>query len=103
MLMSSAPTTVHAPAGASAPSNDAVIQLYEWSTHRVHVLPSPPVEAWYVGTATTCQVQLAGAGIWPRHAELVHERGQWRIRGFNSTTGLRQDGELREEFALTPG
>src|SRR4051794_13754353 len=96
--MSSAPTTAHIPAGSFTPDDD-VVQLYEWgSTRRVHVLPSPPVEAWYIGTATTCQVQLTGAGIWPQHAELIHERGQWRIRGLDSTTELRQDGEPRKEF-----
>lgn len=103
ILMLSASTTVHAPAGASVPGDDEVVLLYEWGTHRVHVLPSPPVQAWYVGTATTCEVQLTGPGISPRHAELVHRRGQWRIRGLDSTTELRQDGEPRREFVLTPG
>jgi hypothetical protein len=46
---------------------------------------------------------LTGAGISPRHAELVHRRGQWRIRGLDSTTELRQDGEPRKEFVLAPG
>lgn len=96
-------TMVHASAGASVPSDDEVVQLFEWGTHRAHVLPSPPVQAWYVGTATTCQVPLTGAGISPRHAELVYERGQWRIRSLDSVTELRQDGEPRKEFVLTPG
>lgn len=89
--------------GASAPSNDDVIQLYEWDTHRVHILPTPPAQAWYVGSATTCQVRLTSAGIGPRHAALVHRHGQWRVRSLDRTAGLRQDGEPREEFVLTPG
>jgi len=67
------------------------------------MLPRPPAQAWYVGTATRCQVQLTGAGIWPRHAALVHKHGQWRLRSLDHTAGLRQDGEPREEFVLTPG
>jgi hypothetical protein len=61
------------------------------------------VQEWYLGTATTCQIQLTAAGVSPRHAELVHERGRWRIQDLDSATGLRQDGEPRKEFILTPG
>jgi hypothetical protein len=37
------------------------------------------------------------------HAELIHERGQWRIRDLERTTGLRQDGEPRKELVLASG
>lgn len=94
---------VHDPAAAPAPNDDEVIRLREWGTDRVHVLPAPPVQGWYVGTSTTCALRLTDRGISLLHAELIHEQGQWRIRVLESAAGLRQDGEPRKEFALTPG
>lgn len=82
--MFSLPTTVHDPA-ASAAGDDEVIRLREWGTDRAHPLP------------------LIERGVSLRHAELIHERGQWHIRDLASTTELRQGGEPRKEFVLTPG
>ena len=83
--------------------DDEVIRLREWGTDQVHVLPPPPVHAWYIGSSTTCPLRLTGRGVSPIHAELIDEGEQWRIRDFEGATGLRQDGQPRKEIVLTPG
>ena len=82
---------------------DAVIQLREWGTDHVHALPSRWVQNWRIGTSDTCALRLTDPHVGLQHAELFHERGQWHIRDLGGTTGVRQDGEPRPEFVLTPG
>ncbi len=83
--------------------DDKVIRLREWGTRRTHTLPSRRVHDWHIGTSNTCSLRLVDPSISPQHAVAFRVRGQWHIRDLQSTTGLRQDGELRKEFALTPG
>ena len=61
------------------------------------------MHAWYIGSSATCPLRLTGRGISLVHAELIDEGAQWRIRDFEGATGLRQDGQPRKEFVLTPG
>lgn len=83
--------------------DDKVIQLREWGAHRTHALPPRRVRGWRIGAASTCSLRLIDSSISPQHAVAFRVRGQWHIRDLQSATGLRQDGELRREFALTPG
>jgi len=59
--------------------------------------------SWCIGTGNTALVQLTDRNVSLRHAELFHRRRQWHLRALEGTPGLRQDGEPRQEFALTPG
>lgn len=83
--------------------DDRVIRLREWGTDYIHALPSPNGPAWYIGSSNICPLRLTDPAVLLRHAELFHERGQWHIRDLEGTTGVRQDGEPRKEFVLTPG
>lgn len=83
--------------------DDKVIRLREWGTDCAHALPSQPGSGWYIGASSTCPLRLTDPDVSLRHAELFHERGLWHIRDLDGTTGVRQDGELRKEFVLTPG
>src|SRR5882672_12283135 len=82
---------------------DKVIRLREWGTTRAYGLPSPGDRGWCIGTGNTALVQLTDRNVSLRHAELFHRRRQWHLRALEGTPGLRQDGEPRQEFALTPG
>jgi hypothetical protein len=88
-----------------APSvgDDEVIQLRQWGTDQVHVLPRPLIQRGSAGIVTTCPLRFTDLGILLKHAELIYERNQWRIRDLEGTVGLRQDGEPRREFVLAPG
>jgi hypothetical protein len=80
-----------------------VIRLREWGTDCTYELSSRPGRGWCIGASSTCALRLTDPDVALKHAELFDERGQWHIRDLDGTTGVRQDGELRKEFALTPG
>lgn len=50
-----------------------------------------------------CSLRVVDVGMSFKHIELIDECKQWVIRDLGSTIGLRQDGELRQHFVLTPG
>jgi hypothetical protein len=80
-----------------------VIRLREWGTDCTYELPSRPSRGWCIGASSTCPLRLTDPDVALKHAELFDERGQWHIRDLPGTTGIRQDGEPRKEFVLTPG
>jgi len=80
-----------------------VIQLREWGTDHIWELPSRRTQNWRIGASNTCALRLTDPDVALCHAELFHERRQWHLRDLEGTTGVRQDGELRQEFVLTPG
>ena len=96
-------TMEHDPAASSAFGDDEVIQLREWGTKRVCQLSHRLVQDGTIETSTTCSLHVAEVGISPKHIELIHERDQWRIQAMERTVCLRQDGEPRQSFILTPG
>lgn len=82
---------------------DKVIRLRRWGTDVAYALSESVAWAHYLGTSEDCALQLTDQYISPMHAELIHEREQWRIRALQSTHELRRDGERCSEFFLTPG
>jgi len=94
-------TTIHD--HKTGPALDKVIQLREWGTDYTHALPSRGTRSWHIGASNTCALRLTDPDVSLRHAELFYEREQWHIRDLEGTTGVRQDGELRQEFVLAPG
>ena len=99
------------PSDPSEVASNEVIQLREWGTDCVYMLPEPPLSdrlsdpppEWVVGTAEGCVVRLIDPSVLPRHAQLDYYRHQWWIRALGNAAGLREDGTPRGEFALVPG
>jgi hypothetical protein len=79
--------------------DDEIVQLREWGTERIcklsHRLPPDGV--------VECSVRVADVEVPAKDLELIPERNQWRIQALERTTDLRQDGEPRQGFVLTPG
>lgn len=82
---------------------DKVIRLRLWGTDVTYALSESATRALYIGASDDCALRLTDEDISPMHAELIHERAQWRIRALKSTSELRRDGERCSEFFLTPG
>jgi hypothetical protein len=97
-LSTTSPPCPAAPSG----SLDEVIRLRQWGTDLIYLLPPIP-ERSLVGTSAACALRLVDRQVAPDHAELIHERQRWRIRGLESATPLRRDGEPCHEIILTPG
>jgi hypothetical protein len=98
-----ASTKEHDFAASSTLDDDEVIQLREWATERICHLSHRLPQDGAIETPATCSLRVAEVDISPKHIELTYERNQWRIQALESTVDLRQDGEPRQSFILTPG
>lgn len=85
--------------------DDDVIQLREWGSRRVHLLPEACTDARAVGAAATCAIRLDDpSGCVSRlHAHLVRIQSKWLLRDAASKNGMRLDGARRSEIMLEPG
>lgn len=100
--MAATPQTIMAHDFPASPvfSDDEIVQLREWGTERTCKLsPRPPQDS----TVKMCALRVGDVEISSERIELIHDRNQWRIQAREKTAGLRQDGELRQRFILTPG
>lgn len=90
--------------GAGWAVDDAVTQLRRWGTNVSYVLPRDR-DTWIVGSSSECDLQLQDAAncVSRRHAQLTRDGQGWTIRDLGSTNGIRQDGERRLTFQLSPG
>lgn len=82
---------------------DQVFRLRIWGTDLIYVLSGLTLWGSHIGSSDRCALRIADQYISPVHAELICERGQWRIRALERTSELRRDGEPCSEFLLTPG
>ena len=96
-------TMEHDSVASSAFGDDEVIQLRERGTKRVCQLSHRLVQDGAIEASATCSLPVAEVDISPKRIELIYERNQWRIQALERTAGLRQDGEPRQSFILTPG
>ena len=55
------------------------------------------------GRLPECEVCLESTGVSREHAELVRERGGWRVRDLGSRNGTRVNGERTEDLAVVEG
>ena len=85
--------------------DDEVVQLREWGSDTVHLLPRATSGPWTIGASSACQLRLVDK--WRRvsrvHAELVRDQGRWLLRDLNSTNGTSLYGVRATEVWLVPG
>src|SRR5689334_7072180 len=81
---------------AASLANDDVRCLREWGTDTLYMLPKAGSDDLVIGCDPTCPVQLRDPHVAPRHARLLRDGAQWRIRSVGGA-GLRQDGNPRNE------
>ena len=94
---------VHAVDG---PDEDAVVQLREWGTDTIHVIPRlPGLLEVSVGRHRTCAIRLQDRRklVSRVHAKLVYDHGRWLLRDLNSINGIFLYGARLSEFWLEPG
>jgi hypothetical protein len=84
--------------------DDAVIGLRREGTELVYRLPDAS-DRLIVGAAADCDLRLEDPTgcVSRQHARLVRSGTLWTIDDLGSRNGIRQDGELRLSFQLTPG
>ena len=85
--------------------DDQVMRLRQWGTDTIRVLPTPPVDDWTVGAASSCALRLddPSGRVSRVHASLVHDQTRWLLRDLGSKNGVRLDGARRSEIVLEPG
>lgn len=91
------------PAVAGWAIHDIVGRLRIYATEEV--FPLSPGDSFLVGASAEAAIRLQDSSgrVSRRHA-LIERRGdEWLITDLDSTNGLRQDGESRKTFVLTPG
>jgi hypothetical protein len=91
--------------GETLAIDDSVTRLRLWGGDAVFDLPPPPTNEWLIGAAADCDLRLEDPSgcVSRHHARLVREGGAWTLRDLGSTNGIRQDGERRLSFQVTPG
>lgn len=82
--------------------NDEVVQLREWATQRMLVLPKPPMTAT-LGASSTCTFRVDDPGVSREHLRLSYVEGRWLGVDRDSKNGTRVDGVRTRTFSLTPG
>lgn len=60
-------------------------------------------DTWEIGRHEDCEICLDELSLSNRHAQLVHESGQWRVVNLVSTNGIFVNGEKRLSAYLSPG
>lgn len=90
--------------GAGWIVDDAVTHLRRWGTNESYELPGDR-DTWIIGSSGECDLKLQDAAqcVSRRHAQLTRDAQGWTIRDLGSTNGIRQDGERRLTFQLSPG
>jgi Inner membrane component of T3SS, cytoplasmic domain/Bacterial regulatory protein, Fis family len=85
--------------------DDDVLQLRQWGTDRVYLLPEGPGNAWDIGAALDCALRLVDESgrLSRHHARLEHETAGWLVRDLASKNGIRLDGARRAAVLLAPG
>ncbi|HEU4732662.1 MAG TPA: FHA domain-containing protein [Kofleriaceae bacterium] len=85
--------------------DDQVVQLREWGTEIVHVLPKAPCHRLTIGSAERCMLRLVdpSGSCAEEHAQLERNRQRWIVRDLHSTYGTWIDGARRNEAWLEPG
>jgi hypothetical protein len=89
-------------AGSRWGINDEVIQLREWASRRMHVLPAPTATAT-LGASPTCTFRLDDPSVSREHLQLSYVDGRWLGVDRDSKNGTRVDGVRARMFSLTPG
>jgi len=86
--------------------DDPVTRLRIRGNEHAYDLPmSEPGTTLVIGAAEDCDIVLRdpSGSVSRRHAHLARERDAWILSDRGSTNGIRQDGERRLSFHLTPG
>ena len=86
--------------------DDPVTRLRIRGDEHAYDLPnSEPGTTLVIGAAEDCDVVLRDPSgcVSRHHAHLARERDAWILSDRGSTNGIRQDGERRLSFHLTPG
>ena len=59
--------------------------------------------SFYIGREAGCEVELAGAGVSRRHAEVSRDGGEWIVRDLQSSNGLFVEGRRVDHASIGAG
>ena len=88
--------------------NDRVLQLREWGTDNIHLLPQPPevgLANLSIGSAEVCSLQIhdPSGQVSRLHASLDHHSGGLLLHDLGSKNGIRLNGARCSRTELVAG
>lgn len=86
--------------------DDAVIQLREWASEKLYLLPEGDVRECIIGSEASADLQLCDPRglVSRRHARLFRSSGgSWKIEDTASKNGIHLWGERLPKFRVVPG
>lgn len=95
-------TSTNDPRDSYSKIRGKILHLREWGSERRHALPATALRC-SLGTDDDCGVHLSDTDVFPLHARLSRERGQWILRALGDAAGLLCDGMRITSCSLEPG
>lgn len=79
-------------------ASDQVLELLE-----LEIGESSGPDVWEIGRNANCQIRLQNGSVSDRHAQLRHERGQWRLVNLLATNGVYVNNTKKLSATLADG